>query len=144
LVQGYYEELKRRREAKWKDTIFENLMKGTAIVDDEETVKKSHERRQERRRKEMEEIAALKAKKVAKKGGPAAKYASNRSGASRSKIAVDSSSEDDDIDDDPARYRLPSQPVFNSLPPSLEYIHRLIVKCTDPKFLQEKPTKRGK
>ena len=75
IVKGYYEELKRRRDTKWKDSIFDNLSKGTALVDEEETVKKSHERRAERRKREMEEIAAQKAKKTSlKKVNSSMKY----------------------------------------------------------------------
>jgi len=36
----------------------------------------------------------------------------------------------------------PPPPVFNSLPSSLEFVHRMIIKCTDPKFMQEKPAKK--
>lgn len=76
LVKGYYEELKRRRDTKWKEAIFDNIMKGTSLVDEEETVTKSHERRAERRKREIEEIAAQKAKKTSlkKASSSSAKY----------------------------------------------------------------------
>ena len=47
-----------------------------------------------------------------------------------------------DHDDDVHRKRYPPPPVFNSLPPNLEFVHRLIIKCTDPKFMEEKKTKK--
>jgi len=33
--------------------------------------------------------------------------------------------------------KYPPPPVFNTMPPSMEFIHRLIIKCTDPKFMAE-------
>jgi hypothetical protein len=47
---------------------------------------------------------------------------------------------DDDTDREYRKY--PPPPVFNSLPPSLEFVHRLLIKCTDPKFMEEKKSKK--
>ena len=43
--------------------------------------------------------------------------------------------EDEDM---PAKSKIPPPPIFNSLPKNMEFIHRIIIKCTDPKFMQEK------
>lgn len=111
---------------KQKDPLLEQIFKGTDIVDDEQTVAKSHERRQELRRIEMAELAAQKkasAKKALVKGSSSA-Y-----------LQAESSDEE--------KPGYPAPPVFNSLPSSLEFVHRLIIKCTDPKFMQAPKTKKA-
>jgi hypothetical protein len=48
----------------------------------------------------------------------------------------------DEDDRDRMFKNYPPPPVFNSLPPNLEFVHRLLIKCTDPKFMEEKKTKK--
>jgi hypothetical protein len=49
---------------------------------------------------------------------------------------------DQDSDEETERRKYPPPPVFNSLPPNLEFVHRLLIKCTDSKFMEEKKSKK--
>ena len=125
-----------------KDPILESINKGTDIVEDEKTAEKSYERRQERRKQEIADIAA------ARKAGGVKQKAGNKLTNSSSPLRgmkgrMESMSPGrDESDDENDRRKYPPPPVFNSLPPTLEFVHKLLIKCTDPKFMEEKKAKK--
>ncbi len=137
-----------------KDPIIDSIYKGTEVVEDEKTAEKSYERREERRKNEIAEIAASKKlssnyKAKNTKQGSAGNTGSNfyksplRKSMSPSKMGDKGKHHHHHHDDDDQIYsKYPPPPVFNSLPPNLEFVHRLILKCTDPKFMEEKKTKK--
>ncbi len=134
-----------------KDPIIESIFKGTDVVEEEKTAEKSYERRQERRRNEIAEIAAsrkqqsgYKMKTMNKGGQGSSSYVSPfRSYQSPSKAGGETGKHHHHHHDDyDALQKYPPPPVFNSLPPNLEFVHRLIIKCTDSKFMEEKKTKK--
>jgi hypothetical protein len=125
-----------------KDPILESINKGTDIVDDEKTAEKSYERRQERRKQEIADIAS--ARKASGVKNKALSKQKNSSSPLRGlKARMESMSPGrGDSDDDTERSKNPPPPVFNSLPPNLEFVHKLLIKCTDPKFMEEKKSKK--
>jgi hypothetical protein len=111
-----------------KDPIIESIYKGTDVVEEEKTVERSYEKRLEKRRAEIaEHILQKKQQKQKMVGG------TNRShGSSQKRLKLFKGGSDDHDSG------LPPIPVFNSLPPNMEFIHRMLIKCADPKFMEEK------
>jgi hypothetical protein len=129
-----------------KDPIIESINKGTDVVEEEKTAEKSYERRQEKRKQEIADIAAArktmgqKHKQMNKQNSSNAFHIQKRG--IKAGIEGVSPGRDGDSEDETERKKYPPPPVFNSLPPSLEFVHRLLIKCTDPKFMEEKKSKK--
>ena len=131
-----------------KDPILDSINKGTDLVEDEKTAEKSYERRQEKRKQEIADIAAnrkllgFKGKQSVSKphGSSSDAYLSPLRAHKKMMQGFSPGSRDSDEDSDRRKY--PPPPVFNSLPHSLEFVHRMLIKCTDPKFMEEKKSKK--